>query len=383
MSETLKEGAVPGTSFHCSGNGWITQELFLEWFRFFIANIPPTRPVLLIQDGHASHTTIEVIELASSSNIHILCLPAHTTHILQSLDVAVFKSFKSHYWKECRRYLAAHPRRIITSEVIAALLGKSWPLSVTPINIMAGFKKSGSYPLNPGVVHDRQLMPSKTFHSEPEGQVLETHSGDSPTSPSCSMSDASPTSLANPSSCTPDFTAQEEERYCRQYEEGYDLPDPAYMAWLAVRHPEVTSHPSSIATHLSGGHPESVSEPESSSDVSDALNQILMLPEPRPSKKRKPALTSRAVTITDCEILDGMKAREEEKAKKEVEKQARKVEREQKKKEPAADKAKKDAEKQARKVEWEQKKKDQEQIKQRGRMKYGKGRKPEKQLRKP
>ena len=274
--------------------------------------------------------------------------------------MAVFKSFKSHYWKECRRYLAAHPGRIITSEVIAALLGKSWPLSVTPINIMAGFKKSGSYPLNPGVVHDWQLMPSKTFHSEPEGQVLETHSGDSPTSPSCSLSDASPTSLANPSSCTPDFTAQEEERYCRQYEEGYDLPDPAYMAWLAVRHPEVTSHPSSIATHLSGGRPESVSEPESSSDVSDALSQILMLPEPRPSKKRKPALTSRAVTITDCEVLDGMKAREEEKAKKEAEKQARKVEREQKKKERAADKAKKDAEKQARKVEWEQKKEDQE-----------------------
>ena len=132
------------------------------------------------------------------------------------------------------------------------------------------------------------------------------------------------------------------------------------MAWLAVRHPEVTSHPSSIATHLSGGRPESVSEPESSSDVSDALSQILMLPEPRPSKKRKPALTSRAVTITDCEILDGMKAREEEKAKKEAEKQAQKVEREQKKKERAADKAKKDAEKQARKVEWEQKKEDQE-----------------------
>ena len=39
MSETFKEGAVPGTSFHCSGNGWVTQEQYLEWFRFFIANI--------------------------------------------------------------------------------------------------------------------------------------------------------------------------------------------------------------------------------------------------------------------------------------------------------------------------------------------------------
>ena len=79
MSETLKEGAVPGTSFHCSGNGWVTQELYLEWFRFFIANIPHTRPVLLIQDGHDSHTSFEVIELACSSKPSIPHHPHSST----------------------------------------------------------------------------------------------------------------------------------------------------------------------------------------------------------------------------------------------------------------------------------------------------------------
>ena len=79
MSETLKEGAVPGTSFHCSGNGWVTQKLYLEWFRFFIANIPHTRPVLLIQDGHDSHTSFEVIELARSSKPSIPHHPHSST----------------------------------------------------------------------------------------------------------------------------------------------------------------------------------------------------------------------------------------------------------------------------------------------------------------
>ena len=45
------------------------------------------RPVLLIQDGHASHMSIGLIELARANDVHLLCLPAHTTHILQPLDV--------------------------------------------------------------------------------------------------------------------------------------------------------------------------------------------------------------------------------------------------------------------------------------------------------
>ena len=75
LSQSIKEGAFPGTCFNCSDNGWIT----IEWFKFFLACIPPARPVLLIEDGHSSHISIEVIELAHSNNVHLLCLPSHTT----------------------------------------------------------------------------------------------------------------------------------------------------------------------------------------------------------------------------------------------------------------------------------------------------------------
>ena len=56
---------------------------YMKWFQFFLKSIPPARPVLLIEDGHASHISMEVIELARTNNVHLLCLPAHTTHILQ------------------------------------------------------------------------------------------------------------------------------------------------------------------------------------------------------------------------------------------------------------------------------------------------------------
>ncbi len=51
-----------------------------------------TLPVLLIMDGHGTHMSIELIELARSSGIHLLCLPSHMTHILKSLDIGVLKS---------------------------------------------------------------------------------------------------------------------------------------------------------------------------------------------------------------------------------------------------------------------------------------------------
>ena len=34
------------------------------------------------------------------------------------------------------------------------------------------------------------------------------------------------------------FTIDQERKYARMYEEGFDLPDPQYEAWLKVNHPE-------------------------------------------------------------------------------------------------------------------------------------------------
>ena len=48
------------------------------------------------------------------------------------------------------------------AEILASLIGKEWSLSFTLANIMAGFRKSGAYPLNLGVIKDRQVAPSLT-----------------------------------------------------------------------------------------------------------------------------------------------------------------------------------------------------------------------------
>ena len=80
VPETLKEGAIPNTFFANSESGWMNSELYLQWFNFFLQTIPPVRPVLLIQDGHGSHVSTDLIELARANDVHLLCLPSHTTH---------------------------------------------------------------------------------------------------------------------------------------------------------------------------------------------------------------------------------------------------------------------------------------------------------------
>ena len=128
---------------------------------FFLSNIPPSRPALLIMDGHGSHVSIDVIELARDNDIHLLCLPSHTTHILQLYDIGVFKLFKFNFSKACTRYLAANPGRVITSDRLASLVAEAWPHSFTALNVMSGFKKCGVFPLNPSEICDRQIAPSK------------------------------------------------------------------------------------------------------------------------------------------------------------------------------------------------------------------------------
>lgn len=91
-----------GTVYGVSQSGWMEGKNFVSWFKkLFAPAVSPlltTGPVILFVDGHHSHLTIELIQEARGRNIHIYCLPPHTTHILQPLDVGVYGPVKKS-WK--------------------------------------------------------------------------------------------------------------------------------------------------------------------------------------------------------------------------------------------------------------------------------------------
>jgi hypothetical protein len=93
MNDRLAESPMPSL-IRLSPKGWINTDPFVEWCQHFIECIPPHKPVILFMDSHASHMTPEILSLALENDIHLLTIPAHTTHLLQPLDVGVYRPLK-------------------------------------------------------------------------------------------------------------------------------------------------------------------------------------------------------------------------------------------------------------------------------------------------
>jgi hypothetical protein len=54
---------------------------------------------MLIADGHASRITAKAIKFCLAYKIVLLCLPPHTAHILQPLNVGIFVALAALYKK--------------------------------------------------------------------------------------------------------------------------------------------------------------------------------------------------------------------------------------------------------------------------------------------
>lgn len=80
MSELLMKGAPPGAIGRCHPSGWIQTNIFTDWLKHFIEKTKPSKdgPVLLILDGHNSHTiNIDIVNLARENSTSIVSLPPH------------------------------------------------------------------------------------------------------------------------------------------------------------------------------------------------------------------------------------------------------------------------------------------------------------------
>ena len=146
---------------------------------------------------------------------------------------------------------------------------------------MSGFRKSGIYPLNPGVIDDRLTAPSKAMSGAAESEI---HTPTSPSSSTDSTAESAPISALTLSDCS---------------------------------------------QSSSGGR--------SSQDLSD----ILVLPQPNDANSSRKGVNNDAVCITDAEFTDQLKSKELEKRKKQEQAEQRRIQREQKRVEREQKKAEK------------------------------------------
>nr|CAI5844953.1 unnamed protein product [Callosobruchus analis] len=107
----------------------MTAELYLGWFKKFIKFSGATvdRPVLLLLDGHRTHTqNIAVIVEARSNGVIILCLHPNTTNKLQVADVAYMGPVSVYYDQQITAWLRSNPGMVVTVRQVVEIFGKAF-----------------------------------------------------------------------------------------------------------------------------------------------------------------------------------------------------------------------------------------------------------------
>jgi len=149
--EVLKEGHIA-----VSENGWTDNELGLAWIRKCFD--PETKICqkgeyrMLLIDGHASHIATQVIDYCVSQKIILLCLPAHTTHLLQPLDVGVFAPLATAYKAHVQRITRLGTSYSIDKTDFLELYQLARHEAITPLNIRKSWTATGLLPFSPALV---------------------------------------------------------------------------------------------------------------------------------------------------------------------------------------------------------------------------------------
>lgn len=164
-NDQLLNDCPPGAWAEYHPSGWMQSNIFFNWFKKFVKFSRATKesPVLLLLDGHFTHTkNMEVIDFARENGVILLCFPPHCTHRLQPLDVSFMKPLSVYYDQEVSTWLRSNPGRVVSMYQISKLYGNAFIRAATMATALSGFKKTGTWPVNPAVFHDSDYAPSET-----------------------------------------------------------------------------------------------------------------------------------------------------------------------------------------------------------------------------
>jgi hypothetical protein len=126
-------------------------------------------------DGHSTHVTIKAVETCKNNNIRLICLPAHSSHILQPLDVGVYCHVKKTWKKIISDYYATTKCKNLDKENFPPLIKKLYENNdaFTRLHAIAGFENTGFYPLDKNNIDKNKLRIAQTFN------LMENHNFES------------------------------------------------------------------------------------------------------------------------------------------------------------------------------------------------------------
>jgi hypothetical protein len=152
LANWYRECDLPGDwVIATSPNGWTDNKLGLEWLKHFDRSTSKrsnSRHRLLILDGHESHHSADFEAYCKERKIITLCMPAHSSHLLQPLDVGCFGPLKKAYSREIEHLIRCSVTHISKTEFFPAFHA-AFRAAMTEENIKGGFRGAGLAPFDP------------------------------------------------------------------------------------------------------------------------------------------------------------------------------------------------------------------------------------------
>ncbi|KXJ07151.1 hypothetical protein AC249_AIPGENE20278 [Exaiptasia diaphana] len=207
---------------------------------FIYKNKSAERPVMLLVDGHKSHVTEDLIKEAVANGIAIFCLPAHSSHLLQPLDLSLFGPLKRGWVKACAAF--NHVASVVVCQRnFAKIFNVAWHTSITPEIIQSGFKKSGIFPYCPNKFDYSKLATSipgesSQSHEVPRESIpresSQSHEVPRESSQSNQFTSESIQAVLDLYNLEKILTKEQREKFRRHMENRYDLEvDTLYLTW--------------------------------------------------------------------------------------------------------------------------------------------------------
>lgn len=176
MLPELMTGATPEAAETVSDSGWSNSSIFREYLQeHFINYIPQHEPgqhLLLLLDGHKSHIYVSLLDWAKVHEIVLFVLPAHTSHILQPLDIGCYGPFQKMYHNECHKFMRS-ASCAVTRYDICSLACKVYSRALSAEKLHASFLKTGIFPLDKTTISKESTMPAEVFIQPDNGENLE------------------------------------------------------------------------------------------------------------------------------------------------------------------------------------------------------------------
>ena len=118
------------------------------------------RPLLLLQDGAAAHISPTLIDQAIANDVILLCFPPKLTHILQTCDVAIYRTMKAELSKVMHQVKMLRGDCWVSKHNFPAIFKNVAEEAFTAGAITESFRKCGIFPLNRDAISKELIQKS-------------------------------------------------------------------------------------------------------------------------------------------------------------------------------------------------------------------------------